>query len=95
MADKQNKESFMERAAHLLDIPAEAMAGVSYVEIIGAHEMLVENHRGIIEYTETEIKINTDGKILRVFGTDLFVEAMNANQLKLFGKIETVQFVAV
>ena len=53
---------FLERAAEILDLPADAVAGVFHAEITGNREMLVENHRGIIEYTDTEIKINTDGK---------------------------------
>ena len=86
---------FLERAAEMLDLPADAVAGVSSVEIIGNREMLVENHRGIVEYTDTEIKINTDKAILRIMGSGLAVTSMNASQLKLTGVIDTVQFVNI
>ncbi len=95
MAERQNTSGFLERAAHALDIPAEAVAGVSYIEIIGTHEVLVENHKGILEYTENEVKVNTGKNILRITGQRLSVGSMNSNQLKLAGKIEAVQFIAV
>lgn len=95
MTERQNSAGFLERAAHALDIPAEAVAGVSYIEITGTREMLVENHKGILEYTENEIKVNIGKNVLRITGQCLSVDAMNSNQLKLTGNIEAVEFIAV
>jgi len=91
----KDSRGFLERAAEILDLPADAVAGVSHVEIIGTRELFIENHKGILEYTDVEVKINTEKNILRITGDRLVVTSMNANELKLCGNIGTVEFLAV
>lgn len=95
MAGKENNVGFLERAAEMLDIPAEAIAGVMRIEIIGAREFFIENHKGILEYTDAEIKINAGKHILRVVGSRLAVSSMTANELKLTGDIQNIEFIRV
>ncbi len=95
MAGKENNIGFLERAAEILDIPAEAVAGVTHIEITGTREFFIENHKGILEYTDTEIKINAGKNILRVIGSRLAVSSMTANELKLTGDIQTIEFIRV
>ncbi len=95
MSGKENNIGFLERAAEILDIPAEAVAGVTHIEITGTREFFIENHKGILEYTDTEIKINAGKNILRVTGSRLAVTSMTANELKLTGDIQTIEFIRV
>ncbi len=95
MAGKEKNVGFLERAAEMLDIPAEAVAGVTHVEITGTREFFIENHKGILEYTDNEIKINAGKNILRVVGSGLSVNSMTANELNLTGDIQTVEFIRV
>lgn len=95
MAGNENNMGFLERAAQILDIPAEAVAGVAHIEMTGTHEFFIENHKGILELTDTEVKINAGKNILRISGSRLTVNSMTANELKLVGDIEAVEFIRV
>ena len=85
----------LERAAEMLDLPADAVAGLSHVEIIGTRELFIENHKGILEYNDTEVKLNGGKSVIRIVGQGLVVNSMNASQLKLVGQIESVQFIGI
>ena len=37
-------------AAELFDLPADVVAGLPHVEVVGNREFYMENHRGILSY---------------------------------------------
>ncbi len=91
---KQNmpRENFFVRAADLFDIPADTTGGLLHIEITGNRELLVENHKGIIELGENEILLNIGKGSLRVLGARLGVLSMNAEAVRISGVIEGVSF---
>ena len=86
---------FLERTAEMFDLPADVLAGQSHIEIIGGNEFFIENHHGIIEYTDEEVKLNLGKKILRLTGVGLVVESMNENELRMRGKIINLEFIDI
>lgn len=52
------KGSLLEKTAQLLDLPADAMAGVPRLELVGTGELRMENHKGILAYGSEEIHIS-------------------------------------
>jgi len=44
------KGSLLEKTAQLLDLPADAVAGVPRLELVGTGELRMENHKGILAY---------------------------------------------
>ena len=91
----KSKDYFLERAANIFDLPGEVVAGMSRVTLTGGSRVFIENHKGILEYTDVEVKINAGKNILRITGNRLVVNSMTANQLKLGGNIDMVQFIGV
>ena len=45
---EKRRPGLLERAAQLLDLPADALAGVPRLELVGDGELRVENHKGIL-----------------------------------------------
>ncbi|MBQ4545188.1 MAG: sporulation protein [Oscillospiraceae bacterium] len=87
------KDSFRVRAADLLDIPADIKGGLLHIEITGKREVFIENHKGILELSENEVTLNAGKETVRVLGQKLRVLAMNNNEIRLSGIIESVGFV--
>lgn len=80
------------RVAEAFDLPADAVAGVARVEIVGARELIVTNHGGIIEYTPELVAVNGGGAIIEVRGVDFELLSMSATELSIRGKIFSVEF---
>lgn len=87
MGKPKRYESALLRAASLFDLPADAVAGVPRVELLGENELRVENHRGILSYSTEEIHISTGHFIIQVQGQTLSLRAMTAVDLLITGTI--------
>ena len=86
-------KNLLEKAADAFDLPADVLAGLPRIEITGCRELLIENHRGILEYGDGEIDINGGRVIVKVRGSGLQLKSMNANELLMSGTILSVEFV--
>ena len=89
---KKPVTNVMQRVAEALDLPADAVAGVPRVEIIGAREVIVTNHGGIIEYSSELIAVAGGGVVTAIRGASLDLIAMSASELSIRGTIFAVEF---
>ena len=58
MERKPRRLRFLERTAEMFDLPADGIAGVPRLELVGDGELRVENHKGILAYGREEIHIS-------------------------------------
>lgn len=80
------------RVAEAFDLPADAVAGVARVEIVGAREIIVANHGGIIEYTPELVAVSGGEAIIEVHGVGFELLSMSASELSVRGRIFSVEF---
>ncbi len=78
--------AIFEDIAERFDIPGDA-AGTPRVTIIGDGQVLVENHKGLLEYGEDELEINCGHLRVRIRGTNLVLRAMNGEMIIVGGKV--------
>ena len=90
MEKKPRREGLLEKTAELFDLPADALAGLPKVELVGDRELRIENHRGILAYGTEEIHISGGKLIVKVRGRGLTLRAMNASELLITGEIAGV-----
>ena len=83
---KNNRRSRINR---MLEIPQEVYSDIPKIVITGFDEMIVENFKGILEYEEYFVRINTHIGIINVNGFDLKLENMSDDDIKVSGKIES------
>ena len=84
---KKNKKN-ISRIDRLLEIPQEIYSNVPKITITGFNEMIIENFKGILEYEDYYIRINTSLGIINVNGYELRLENMRNDDIKVTGKIE-------
>lgn len=92
MERKERRESFLEKASAALDLPADVVAGVPRMELLGDREFRMEFHRGILAYGRSEIHISGGKLIVRVKGEGLELRSMDPTQLLITGTITGVEF---
>lgn len=81
--------------AELFDLPADVVARLPRLEMIGGRQLYLERHTGILTYSETQIDANTPAGVLRVRGEKLTLLAMTAEELRIGGEIAAVEWVEV
>lgn len=83
----------MTRAAELFDLPADIVAGLCHLEMIGDRQLFLEGHGGILSYGTERIDINAGPLILRVHGEDLALCSMTDAEVRISGRIDAVEYV--
>ncbi len=87
------KEDLSYRVSRALDIPLDVICDVPRTEIMGKNTVAVENYRGIIDFDENSVKLNTTAGILEISGKNLAIDSITDEALNLRGEIYGVRFI--
>lgn len=91
MKKKENKTA--DKIAGALDVPLDVICDIPKTEIIGCDRISVENFRGILDYEENCIKINSNAGIIKIEGESLYIESVTDEGVYIKGKIIRVEFI--
>ena len=75
-----------------LELPTDLMYGAGVVSITGRQEILIENYRGILEYTKSHISLQTKTCRLVIHGKDLNISYYTNEEMKITGLIDSVLY---
>lgn len=78
------------RAVQAAGIPEDVALGMPRLVLNGNSRMLVENHRGIVEYSQDRLRIRTALGMLIVEGEALTLASMGEQDLMVSGTIHQV-----
>ena len=79
------------RLNDLLEFPKEICCNIPNFIITGFEDMIIENYKGILEYEDYYIRVNTYMGIINIHGINLKLEKMTEDNLKITGKIESIE----
>lgn len=80
-----------EELSQRLDLPGQAMPGSVRVEIVDRRRVLIENHRGILHYSQELIEVAAARGHIVLHGSGLMLEAMRGGDLLISGNISGVE----
>ena len=63
------------------------------VELAGDRQLFLEGHSGILSYGTEQIDVGAGSLILRVRGQNLTLRSMTDSEVRIFGKIDAVEYV--
>lgn len=75
----------------ILEIPKEIYSNIPNLIITGFEDIIIENYKGIIEYEDYYVRVNTDIGIISIHGINLKLEKMTEDNLKIIGKTESIE----
>ena len=91
--NRRDKEGgVLSTVAELFDLPADVVAGLPRLELIGSRQLYLEHHTGILAYSQEQVDANTSAGVLRVRGSELTLLAMTADELRIGGHIDAVEW---
>ncbi|MCG8499609.1 MAG: sporulation protein YqfC [Firmicutes bacterium] len=94
MTDKSDdKKNIKEKMSEVLELPREIIMDVPKLVLIGSNDLSIENYKGIIEYSENIIRINTNSKMIKITGKKLEIKTITAEEILIGGNIETLEFI--
>ena len=75
-----------------LELPKDIVMDLPKITVMGNQEMVVENHKGIIEYTTELIRVNMGNRVLKVQGERLNIKSILTEELLIEGNIRSIIF---
>ncbi len=88
---KKNQE-IRANLAEILELPKDIILGIPKITMVGNLQLFIENHKGILEYTDTYIRINTKSGILQISGRNLLLKNIIYEEIIIVGEIIQMEF---
>ncbi len=84
----------LRKLEEILEIPVELSTNNPKITVLGFERLLIENYRGILEYQDYFVRVNTYIGIVNINGFGLNLEEMTTDDLLVTGKIDSIDFEA-
>lgn len=88
----KREDGVLTHVAELFDLPADVIAGLPHLEMVGGRQLYLEQHKGLLAYSDTMIDVNTGSLVVRIRGKGLELMAMTGEELRVGGTIDAVEF---
>ncbi len=81
-----------EKLSDIMNIPDELICGTPRIEFDSNKSVWIENYKGIIEYSDTVVRINTSDFIIALSGINLTISSISPEDVCIAGNISSVEF---
>ena len=88
----EESHSFRNKIAELSELPKDVALGMPVLTVTGQMELCLENYRGIIEYTDSLIRVQTKTGRIRITGQKLKVVYYTNDEMKVTGRILSIEY---
>lgn len=94
---KSNKDipkvNLKEKVTEMLELPKEIVLNVPKLTMIGCRDLVIENYKGIIEYDNNRIRLNTGIGIIKIMGNGLIIKEITSEDILIEGEIISFEFI--
>ncbi len=91
---EKEKSHLKEKINSVLDLPGEIILDLPKLTLVGNKNLTIENHKGIIEYTDEIIRINTKKQMLKINGLKLEIKSITEEEIFINGDISAIEFLS-
>lgn len=81
-----------QKLAQAFDLPKDIILDLPRIIIVGDLQLVVENHRGIVEYTPDKVVLAMENGRIHIVGEDLIIGSVYAEEITVTGKILSIAF---
>lgn len=92
---RDRKKNVKSRLNRVLEVPDEVASRIPKLTILKFEEVLIENYKGILEYQDFFVRVQTYIGIININGFRLTLDEMTTDDLLVKGKIESIDFESV
>lgn len=91
---KRQIENVKYSISEALELPIDIMMDLPKLTVIGNIEASLLNHKGIIEYTQEVIRINTKSGVFKITGEGLEIKTILSEEIIVTGTIKNIEIIS-
>ena len=92
MRKRETRQQLKSKVADMTNMPKDVVLGVPVLTMTGQEVLYIENYSGILEYTETFIRVQTKIGNLQVVGQNLRIAYYMNDEMKINGLIKEIKY---
>ncbi|TBL67607.1 sporulation protein YqfC [Paenibacillus thalictri] len=79
--------------AKLLDLPQDVVTDLPRITMVGNVQLYIENHRGVIHFSNEQLKLGLTKGQLEVIGQNLTIRAILSEEVFIEGVIREIKYI--
>ncbi|CAG7619948.1 sporulation protein YqfC [Paenibacillus allorhizosphaerae] len=84
---------FNQFTAKLLDLPQDVVMDLPRMTMIGNRQLYIENHRGVLHFSNESLKLALSKGRLEVYGQELVIRAIMTEEVFIEGVIQDIKYI--
>lgn len=89
---KSKQKHLKQQVVETLELPKDLFFGAVMLTVTGREEVIVENYKGILEYTTESIRLQTKNCRLLLNGKNLKIVYYTNEEMKITGFIDQITY---
>lgn len=82
----------LQKLARVFELPEDIITDIARLTLLGNKQLLIENHKGIIEYAPGQIRVKLNDATLVVKGERLSLGNLQTEQILIEGTVEEIHY---
>ncbi|MGI6175655.1 MAG: YabP/YqfC family sporulation protein [Christensenellales bacterium] len=80
------------KAAKIIQIEDDLFFSNIRVSLIGSQKMIIDHYTGIVEYSDTKVRLDCSEGVLCISGNELELKDIESDRISIMGHIKTLEF---
>ena len=76
-----------------LELPKDVIFDLPRITMIAAYQMYIENHRGVIQFTDEYLHLRLSKGELKIYGNRLVIRAILPEEVLVEGVIQSIEYI--
>lgn len=80
------------KLTEMLEVPKDVALGEAIITLTGKREAIIENYKGIVEYTNDFIRVLTKNGVIEFKGSQFVITYLTNEEIKIVGAITELHY---
>ncbi len=91
--EAKSKPRLKQKVTEILELPKEIVLNMPKLTMLGNGDLIVENYKGILEFDDGLIRLNTTSGVIKVTGVNILIKEITLESIMIFGDIQSLEFI--
>lgn len=91
---KNKMDNFKYNVSEALELPKDVVLDLPKIIMTGNIGLTISNHKGIIEYTQEILRINSSIGIIKIWGANMELKTILSEEIIVVGSIERLEIIS-
>jgi sporulation protein YqfC len=87
------RKKLNEWTSQVIDLPPDVTLDLPRMTMIGNQRLVIENHRGLIHFSNEHMKLAIHSGVLELHGSELMIRTISTEEISIEGQIDELKYI--